>query len=209
VLSVGGAVDSSTSDEFERRLDQCLAENPAHLVLDLSDMVYISSSGWGIVVKYMQRLGASGGAIALAGMNSTILKIFGDLGFEPLIPHYGTLERALEQLRLPKTLGEAARKEKASLRGTAARTNMDAAASAAPPAAAADEQDLATALLGKADIIPLEPLKTAKEDEKVIFIDFKQRTDVREDKDRRIKKMGWDEYGKKLSETDKGPKRRK
>ncbi len=209
VLSVGGAVDSSTSDEFESRLDRCLAEHPAHLVLDLSNMVYINSSGWGIVVKYMQRLGASGGALALAGMNSSILKIFRDLGFEPLIPHFGTLDRALEQLRLPKTLGDAARTQKGAPRGPAARPKQDASAPAAPAAPAVEEQDLATALLGKADIIPLEPLKTVKEDEKVIFIDFKQRTDVREDKDRRIKKMGWDEYGKRLSETDKGPKRRK
>ncbi|MCX5753785.1 MAG: hypothetical protein NTW97_09110, partial [Candidatus Krumholzibacteria bacterium] len=70
-------------------------------------------------------------------------------------------------------------------------------------------EDLASALLGKADIIPLEPLKTVKEEEKVIFIDFKQRTDVREDKDRRIKKLGWEQYGKKLSESEENPKRRK
>jgi anti-anti-sigma factor len=209
VLSIGGAVDSSTSDELEGRLEQCLAENPAHLVLDLSDMVYISSSGWGIVVKYMQKLGASGGALALAGMNSTILKIFRDLGFEPLIQHFGTLERALEELKLPKKLGELLRKEKIVPAGAESRPKKDAPVSGAPVEQADAEQDLASALLGKADIIPLEPLKTVKEEEKVIFIDFKQRTDVREDKDRRIKKLGWEEYGKKLSESDKNPKRRK
>jgi hypothetical protein len=145
-------------------------------------------------------------------MSSGVLKIFRDLGFEPLIPHFGTLERALEQLRLPKALATAARGETASPREATARPKRSAGEPAAPAAPSAPEteaEDLATALLGKADIIPLEPLKTAKEDEKVIFIDFKQRTDVREDKDRRIKKMGWDEYGKKLSETDRGPKRRK
>ena len=78
-----------------------------------------------------------------------------------------------------------------------------------PGAPASGDGDLASALLGKADIIPLEPLKPVKEAEKVIFIDFKQRTDVREDKDKRIKKMGWDQYGKKLSEVAKNPKHRK
>jgi anti-anti-sigma factor len=209
VLAIGGAVDSSTSDELESRLEQCLAENPAHLVLDLSDMVYISSSGWGIVVKYMQRLGTSGGALTLAGMNSAILKIFRDLGFEPLISHFGTLERALEELKLPKKLGEAVRKEKIVPAAAESRPKKDAPAPEAPIERAEAGKDLASALLGKADIIPLEPLKTVKEEEKVIFIDFKQRTDVREDKDRRIKKLGWEEYGKKLSESDKDPRRRK
>jgi anti-anti-sigma factor len=209
VLSIAGAVDSSTSDELESRLEQCLAENPAHLVLDLSDMVYIGSSGWGIVVKYMQKLGASGGALVLAGMNSTILKIFRDLGFEPLIPHFGTLERALGELRLPKKLGEVVRKKKIAPAEAESRSKKDAPVSDAPVEQADAGQDLASALLGKADIIPLEPLKTVKEEEKVIFIDFKQRTDVREDKDHRIKKLGWEGYGKKLSESEKNQKHRK
>jgi anti-anti-sigma factor len=209
VLSIGGAVDSSTSDELEAKLDSCLDERPAHLVLDLCDVVYMSSSGWGIVVKYMQKLGASGGALALAGMSSSILKIFRDLGFEPLIPHFGTLERALDELRLPKDLGEAVRKERTVQAGVENGPKQETP-DAGPPAGRENAgRDLASALLGKADIVPLEPLKTVKEEEKVIFIDFKQRTDVREDKDRRIKKLGWEEYGKKLSESGKNPKQRK
>jgi len=157
----------------------------------------------------MQKLGASGGAIALAGMNSTILKIFRDLGFEPLVPHFGTLERALEELRLPKKLKEIVHKGKTVPTGPESRPKKDPPASGAPAQQAETGQDLASALLGKADIIPLEPLKTVREEEKVIFIDFKQRTDVREDKDHRIKKLGWEEYGKKLSESEKNPKHRK
>jgi len=209
VLTVDGAVDSSTSEEFEGRLERCLAENPAHLVLDLSNMVYISSSGWGIIVRYMQRLGDSGGKIAIAGMNSIILKIFRDLGFEPLIPHFGTLERALREIKLPKKLEEVVRKGKVVPESAKGAGQGGPSGAAAPAEPAGGGEDLASALLGKADIIPLEPLKPVREEEKVIFIDFKQRTDVRENKDGRIKKMGWEEYGKKLSESGKNPKHRK
>ncbi|MDD4857158.1 MAG: anti-sigma factor antagonist, partial [Candidatus Krumholzibacteria bacterium] len=120
VLAINGAVDSSTSEELENRFEQCLAENPAHLVLDLSDMVYISSSGWGIIVKCMQKLGASGGKLVLAGMNSVILKIFRDLGFEPLIPNYGTLDRALSELGLPREPVKASPAEEESPRSVGA-----------------------------------------------------------------------------------------
>jgi anti-anti-sigma factor len=219
VLAINGAVDSSTSEELERRLEQCLAENPAHLVLDLSDMVYISSAGWGIIVKYMQKLGDSGGKLVLAGMNSIILKIFRDLGFEPLIPNYGTLDRALSELRLSRGPGEATRDEGESPDGAGAPpetgtqepTLLESQAphSASPARTVDEKEDLASALLGNADIIPLEPLKPVKEEEKIIFIDFRQRTDVRENKDRRLKNMGWDEYGKKLSDAEKNQKHRK
>jgi anti-sigma B factor antagonist len=219
VLAIGGAIDSSTSDELARRLEQCAAERPAHLVLDLSDVVYVSSSGWGSIVTSLQRLGEWGGTVAIAGMNSGIQKIFVDLGFEPLIPHFGTLERALAGFgpavklesgvsapRAVPSAGPAAPAKEAGDAGAAERPPRD---SGAPPEESTDREDLASALLGKADIIPLEPLKPVKEDEKVIFIDFKQRTDVREEKDARIKKIGWDEYGKKLSKSDKGSRRRK
>jgi len=175
VLNVDGTIDSSTSEQFEQTLERCIAEHPAYLIIDFSDLVYISSSGWGIIIKYMQRLGDAGGRFSLVGMNSIILKIFRDLGFEPLIPCYPRLEDALKG---------------------------DSAAGAAP-------KDIASAILGKPEVAPLEPLKPVKGDEKVIFIDFKQRTDVRADSDKRIKKIGWEEYGKKLSQSDKGSKDRK
>jgi anti-anti-sigma factor len=179
VLDVDGTVDSSTSERFEAALERCVAELPALVVIDFSDLVYIGSSGWGIVVKYMQRLGESAGKLVIVGMNSIILKIFRDLGFEPLIPHYGTLDGAFGT-------GEPAEK--------------------GGPSGA---DDIASAILGKPDVSPLEPLRPVKGTEKVIFIDFKHRTDVRADTDKRIKKIGWQEYGKKLSESDKGPKNRK
>jgi len=225
VLSIDGAVDSSTSEELEAELERCVAARPTHLVLDMSSMVYISSSGWGIVIKYMQRLGETGGRLALAGMNSVILKIFRDLGFEPLVTHYSTLDKAMSVLA-PSHKVEVPRpkeRKKRERRGAVPESAAGAAAAggdkrgSAPgpqapeekPAVEEDEsQDLASALLGKADIIPLEPLKPVKEDEKVIFIDFKKRKDVREDHDRRVRKMGWEEYGKKLSESEKNPKRR-
>ncbi len=219
VLTVDGAVDSSTSEEFESRLEQCLAESPACLVLDLSHLVYISSSGWGIIVKYMQKLGDSGGKIVLAGMNSIILKIFVDLGFEPLISHYSTLDRALVDLALSKKTEEARRMKEEGMPESAEIAGESAKAAPGPKKEAPGNEgmsgvekertDLASALLGKADIIPLEPLKPVKEDEKVIFVDFQKKKDVREDKDKRIKRMGWEEYGKKLSDLGKNPKRRK
>ena len=43
----------------------------------------------------------------------------------------------------------------------------------------------------------------------MVLIDFDKGIDLRDDKDKKIKKMGWDEYGKKLSEHDDDPHRRK
>ena len=198
VVSIGGAIDSSTSDAFEAELEARSAERPKNLVLDLGRLVYISSGGWGIIIRYMQKLGETGGRVVIAGMNSGLLNIFRDLGFEPLIPHYGTLERALDELAPGMREIEAVQGEE-----------TPAPAVAAASGTAARKHDLADALLGAPDIAPLEPLKPVKNPEKVIFIDFNRRTDVREDKDTRIKRLGWDEYGKRLLDSGRKPRRTK
>ncbi|RJR32256.1 MAG: STAS domain-containing protein [Candidatus Latescibacterota bacterium] len=198
VVRIGGAIDSSTSEAFEAELDARSAERPKNLVLDLSRLVYISSGGWGIIIRYMQKLGETGGRVVVAGMNSIVLKIFRDLGFEPLIPHYGTLEKALEDLAPGMRGGEASPEEEAP--APAAETR---------PGAEVRKHDLADALLGAPDMAPLKPLEPVKDPEKVIFIDFKRRTDVREDKDKRIKRLGWDEYGKRLLDSGRKPRRTK
>jgi anti-anti-sigma factor len=226
ILAVDGTVDSSTSDEFENHFERCIGESPSHLVLDLSNLIYISSSGWGIIIKYMQRLQETGAALALAGMNSIILKIYRDLGFEPLIPQYVTLGRALAAISSSGEIIEEKEKEKPVPEGTTVASEEPKAGSerlkiAKSPeggagatgggetAATEERKDLASALLGKPDIVPLEPLKPVKEAEKVIFIDFKKKKDVRPNTDARIKEIGWEEYGKKLSESDRHQKPRK
>jgi anti-sigma B factor antagonist len=210
VIDVDGTVDSSTSDRLEAVLDSCVDEHPASVIVDLGDLVYMSSSGWGLLVKCMQRLGEAGGKLALAGMSSTILKIFRDLGFEPLIQHYPTLERALGKGAPVENIetGPVSPAERAPLPPQGEITQQPATPPDKPQPPAEDV-DIASAILGKPDVGPLEPLKTVKGEEKVIFIDFKRRKDVRADKDKHIKKLGWTEYGKKLSESGKDAKNRK
>ncbi len=201
VVTIDGAVDSSTAEAFEAELSRRADERPLNLILDVERMVYISSGGWGIIIRYLQKLGETGGRIAIAGMSSSILNIFRDLGFEPLIPHYGTLEMALAELAPAKGAADFAPPEAAPGPG--------APAGAPAPEPEDRKQDLADALLGASKIAPLEPLERVADPEKVIFIDFKKRTDVREDKDKRITRIGWDEYGKRLRNSDRKPRGKK
>ena len=49
---------------------------------------------------------------------------------------------------------------------------------------------------------PLDPPPRARVDEPVVHLDFGEHKDVTEEKDRRLRKLGWDEYGKILSERN-------
>ena len=49
---------------------------------------------------------------------------------------------------------------------------------------------------------PIKPAPREHTDEHVVQLDFGEKRDVTEEKDKSIRDLGWDEYGKKLSERN-------
>ncbi len=191
VVDADGTIDSSTSYAFEEYLVTALEKEPKLLVIDLSDIVYMSSSGWGVIVKSMQDLERLHRRMVVAGMNSVIFKIFRDLGFEPLIPHYRSVESALEKFAEEQegisetdisVIDEEVIHETEKV-GTDEIPRIERAASPM------EEQE--------------EPAEVVELDEpEVKTIDLDKRRDLRVDKDKRVKRMGWKEYGRKLMERN-------
>src|SRR5260370_39560422 len=60
VLAVGGEIDVATSPELRRELHQLADLRPARLVLDLSDVTSIDSSGLGVLGGGLKRRRAEG-----------------------------------------------------------------------------------------------------------------------------------------------------
>ncbi len=193
VLSASGAIDASTAEIFEERIEQYVNGEKGNLILDLSQVVYISSSGWGVIVKFMQLLGRSGSVMALAGMNPAIFRIFRDLGFEPLIPHYLSVERAQEELAATNRVGNG--------------EGMGVLAADSGPGVAPDieggdgsETEPEIVRVEKPGVKPIEPPVRENVDETVVHLDFGDHADVTEEKDKQVRELGWTEYGKRLSE---------
>ena len=203
VLDISGAIDAASSAAFEDRLEAAVSDLPKFLVLDLAGVIYISSSGWGVIVKYMQKAGASGGRMALSGMTQPIFKIFRDLGFEPLIPHYMSSGAALADLSAPAAespVGEPAGKIKRAIpvdEGVReARAPVDAFRSdPLPDKKASPEIERA----GVEPIKPAEPEKAVKLD---VNLDLSAQDAEAGDADGKIRKLGWGEYGRKLFERN-------
>jgi anti-anti-sigma factor len=217
ILSIEGALDASTTEELEVRLGSYEHEDVQNLIIDLSGVIYISSSGWGMILKYVQRFEKLGRKMALAGMSAAIFKIFRDLGFEPLVPNYISAEKAVEELVSPEArLSEAG----TDRRGATAIQNEAKEAVDTDEASTGGKDEVARPVgevekttplprVEKPDLEILERTPLEKDEEKVIFIDFNSKKDMKEDKDKRIRKIGWSEYGKKLSKKNKDNKKRK
>ncbi|MDZ7860209.1 MAG: anti-sigma factor antagonist [Candidatus Krumholzibacteriota bacterium] len=226
ILEVEGAIDASSNDEFNRSLEESLAGDPDFLIVDLSNAVYINSSGWGNIARYaQQRMKSDGMKLALSGMNSAIFNIFTDLGFEDLIPHFTNTERAVEELRVTEGVGassnnrnKGADEEEISEEITQNKVDhTDGIESSREEEKEKREKEIIySSNIQKDGYIESDTAK--QEDENSYLKDLsekeettsgsdidveKEKIDRLEDKDSKIRNIGWDAYGKKLSKKNK------
>lgn len=93
VLTPPPRLDSNTSAEFERRLMGEIGDGRRNLVVDFSDVDYISSAGLRVLLIAAKRLRPDG-RVALAGLKDNCLEVFEISGFVSIFPIYPSAEAA-------------------------------------------------------------------------------------------------------------------
>jgi anti-sigma B factor antagonist len=76
VLPLDGEIDLHVSPRVALSLNQLVKKKPAKLVVDLSKVSYIDSSGLAVLIEAMQAVEEYGGKFAIAGMQETVRSIF-------------------------------------------------------------------------------------------------------------------------------------
>ena len=71
------------------------------IVVDLADISYVSSGGWGIFVGEVKNLRERGGDIVLSGMTSEVYDVYELLGFADVLRAFKTIADARAFLSLP------------------------------------------------------------------------------------------------------------
>ena len=76
VLPLDGEIDLHISPRVAGLLSQMVKKNPAKLVVDMTRVSYIDSSGLAVLIEGMQSVEGYGGTFALAGLQETVRSIF-------------------------------------------------------------------------------------------------------------------------------------
>ena len=76
VLALEGEIDLHQSPRIKERFRQMLESRPAALLVDLSEVEYIDSSGMAALIEAMQKVQAYGGRLALFGVRGNVESIF-------------------------------------------------------------------------------------------------------------------------------------
>jgi anti-sigma B factor antagonist len=75
VLPLEGEIDLHISPRVERSLASMIAKRPEHVVVDLSGVSFIDSSGLAVLINAMQDVKKYGGKLTLSGITQNVRSI--------------------------------------------------------------------------------------------------------------------------------------
>jgi anti-sigma B factor antagonist len=75
-LPLEGEIDLHRSPRVERSLASMIKKRPDHIVVDLSGVTFIDSSGMAVLIRALQDMKEYGGKLSLSGMNDNVRPIF-------------------------------------------------------------------------------------------------------------------------------------
>ena len=82
VLDVGGEIDVATSPELQEILVELIGNGPELLIVNLTDVSFIDSSGLGVLVGALKHVRAAGGDLRLVVTQPHIIKLLNLTGLD-------------------------------------------------------------------------------------------------------------------------------
>jgi anti-sigma B factor antagonist len=110
IIRVGGYIDTTTSSELERALDSLLKSGVFRIIIDLGNVDYISSAGWGIFISEIKGIRERGGDLKLAKMIPDVYEVFELLEFHYILKAFDSIEDAINGFDLDRGILDAQEK---------------------------------------------------------------------------------------------------
>ena len=95
VAKIQGKFDAATTPTAESTLYRLLAARGVHLILDLSDVSYMSSAGIRLLLNLVRQARRQSGALRLAGVQPQTKRTLELVGLVPIFPLHGDVAAAL------------------------------------------------------------------------------------------------------------------
>ena len=76
LIAVRGEVHVSTAPEFSERLNDAIAKGMTGVIIDMTNVDFIDSTGLSVLLNALRRVTRQQGSLALAVSNPTVLRLF-------------------------------------------------------------------------------------------------------------------------------------
>jgi anti-sigma B factor antagonist len=99
IISCKGFIDTTTSQTLENTLSDILKKQCYKIIIDLSEVDYISSAGWGIFVSEIKNIRKNKGDLKLVNMKPEVMEIFELLDFTNILEYYKDVDEAVKKFK--------------------------------------------------------------------------------------------------------------
>jgi anti-sigma B factor antagonist len=96
VLELKGRLDAASSESLWSTIDGLVDRGERYLILDFSELNYISSSGLRVLLMAARRVKAVNGKLALVSLNDQNQAVFEIAGFSSVFTVYQSQEEAVD-----------------------------------------------------------------------------------------------------------------
>lgn len=97
IFELKGYLDAHTAPELEKTFQNHLNESRFNIVVNFSDLSYISSAGLGVLMQFIEDVRQNEGDIKLSNMSPRVYNVFDLLGFPMLYEIFDDEEEAVRK----------------------------------------------------------------------------------------------------------------
>jgi anti-anti-sigma factor len=105
-----GRVDAATAPELEAQLYELLSQGEAQIVVDMTEVSYISSSGLKVLLAALRQARRQGGNLALCNLQPKVSAVLEMAGFDFVFPIGQDLAAAIRLLEQAQPPAQPSRK---------------------------------------------------------------------------------------------------
>jgi anti-sigma B factor antagonist len=100
LFRVKGYLDTQTCAEMLREMTVVLKQGIFHVIVDMGQVNYVSSAGWGVFVGEIKGIRENGGDLKLVQMMPEVYDVFEMLEFHRILECYDSIEEAIDDFDL-------------------------------------------------------------------------------------------------------------
>ena len=100
VLHMNGEIDIYTAPSFKEAINELIAAGHAHILIDMTQVAFMDSSGFGTLLSASKPLRPIGGTICLVGCNEAITRMLEITRLNTLVPVYTNQSEAIRHIHI-------------------------------------------------------------------------------------------------------------
>jgi anti-sigma B factor antagonist len=100
LLLISGYLDAHTAPELESSIETCITNNSYNIIVEFSELDYISSAGLGVFMAFIEDIRNNNGDLKMVAMKDKVFNVFDLLGFPMLFDIDKSVDEAVEKFKL-------------------------------------------------------------------------------------------------------------